>query len=75
VAVGFGLVTVGSAVGGALYHVGEVGFARGVSVESLITAAGFALLVYSLYVGVDDAVEVRRRNATSDAGRHGRGTN
>jgi threonine/homoserine/homoserine lactone efflux protein len=51
--VGFGLVTVGSALGGALYHVADVGFTLGVSIESLVTAAGFSVLVYSLYVSVD----------------------
>ena len=50
---GFGLVTVGSATGGLLYHVGDVGFTMGVTVESLITATGFAVLVYSLYTTTD----------------------
>jgi O-antigen/teichoic acid export membrane protein len=50
---GFGLVTVGSAAGGLLYHIGDVGFTMGVAAESLITATGFAVLVYSLYATTD----------------------
>lgn len=72
--VGFGLVTVGSAVGGALYHVGDVAFAVGVSIESLVTAAGFAVLVYSLYVSVDDDVDGARPGSVStNAESRGRG--
>jgi O-antigen/teichoic acid export membrane protein len=52
--VGFGLVTLGSVAGGALYHVADVGFALGASIESLVTAVGFAVLLYSLVVSVDD---------------------
>ncbi|WP_216824766.1 DUF7521 family protein [Salinigranum rubrum] len=57
--VGFGLVTAGSALGGALYHVADIGFTLGVGIESLVTAAGFGVLVYSLYVGVDDTDDTR----------------
>ena len=55
--IGFGLVTIGSAAGGLLYHVGGVGFTLGVTVESLITATGFAVLVYSLYATTDTDIE------------------
>jgi hypothetical protein len=51
--IGFGLVTLGSAAGGALYHVAGIGFTLGVAVESLVTATGFAVLVYSLYANTD----------------------
>ncbi len=57
--IGFGLVTVGSALGGALYHVADIGFTLGVGIESLVTAAGFSVLVYSLYVDVDDTGDAR----------------
>ena len=63
---GFALVTVGSAAGGALYHVAEVNFTLGVGVESLVTAAGFAVLVYSLYSRTDGdaSIDVERHSRT-----------
>lgn len=67
---GFGLVTLGSVTGGTLYHVVGVDFALGVGIESLVTAAGFTVLVYSLYVSVD---EPRRSDACSDSPETGRG--
>jgi hypothetical protein len=73
--IGFGLVTLGSAAGGVLYHLAGVAFTLGVSVESLVTAAGFAVLVYSLYVGVDAPDEHERgsESGASGAERRGRG--
>lgn len=75
--VGFALVTAGSVVGGALYHFAGVDFVLGVSIESLVTAAGFAVLVYSLYVSVDGTqTNGSRRTVTSSSdGRRKRGTN
>jgi hypothetical protein len=71
--IGFGLVTVGSAAGGALYHLGGVDFTLGVSIESLVTAAGFAVLVYSLYASVDAADEPPRTpRSASRSERRGR---
>lgn len=73
--IGFGLVTLGSAAGGALYHLAEVTFTLGVSIESLVTAAGFAVLVYSLYVGVDASDDHGHGSeaGASGAERRGRG--
>jgi small neutral amino acid transporter SnatA (MarC family) len=81
--IGFGLVTLGSAAGGALYHFAEIEMLLGVSIESLATAAGFAVLVYSLYVGVDASdeheggpeTETRTGTGTGTSGakRHERG--
>lgn len=74
---GFALVTVGSAVGGALFHVAEVDFTLGVGVESLVTAAGFAVLVYSLYsradgdTGVDVGRHSRTDSRTNEASKRG----
>ena len=75
--VGFGLVTAGSALGGALYHVADVGFTLGVSIESLVTAAGFGVLVYSLYVSVDepDDASTSTRHTTSERQGRRRGVN
>jgi O-antigen/teichoic acid export membrane protein len=69
--VGFGLVTVGSVLGGALYHVAGVGFALGVGIESLVTAVGFGVLVYSLYVSVDEPGDVSSGSRRAASGRDG----
>ena len=60
---GFGLVTLGSVVGGVLYYVGGVAPVLGVSLGSAVTAAGFAVLVHSLYVGGGGAVGPAGRDA------------
>jgi zinc transporter ZupT len=70
---GFGLVTLGSVVGGALYYVGEVAPVLRVSLGNAVTAAGFAVLVHSLYVGVDRAIVPSARNAGSSADTSGQG--
>jgi hypothetical protein len=54
--VGFGLVTVGAATGGTLYHIAGVSFTLGVFIESLMTAVGFAVLIYSLYANAEAEV-------------------
>mgnify|MGYP000604473296 CR=1 FL=1 len=48
--VGFAVITVGALVGGAVHQLASPGLRVGVLVESLITAIGFVLLAYSLYV-------------------------
>ena len=58
--VGFGLVTLGAAAGGTLHHVAGLGFTLGVVIESLMTATGFAVLVYSLYANADVGSETTR---------------
>ncbi|MFB6141531.1 MAG: hypothetical protein ABEJ26_13980 [Halosimplex sp.] len=50
-AVGIGLVTVGAILGGVLHKVLDIELAAAVSVQSVFTAAGFAVLTYSLYAG------------------------
>jgi O-antigen/teichoic acid export membrane protein len=69
---GFGLVTLGSVVGGVLYYVGDVAPVLTLSLESVVIAAGFAVLVHSLYVGVDGTVVPAVRNAGSNADTSGR---
>jgi hypothetical protein len=49
-AVGFALVTVGSALGGVLHQLFGFPLAVGQNVQSAFVAAGFAVLTYSLYV-------------------------
>lgn len=53
-AVGFGVVTLGSVLGGVVDLVadgtiGEAGLLLGVLVQSVVTALGFAIITYSLY--------------------------
>lgn len=48
--VGFGLVTLGSLVGGALHQVTGASLVLSVAVHSVFTAAGFLAVSYSLYV-------------------------
>lgn len=54
---GIGLVTVGALLGGAFHQFLDVPLAVGVSVQSIFTAAGFAVLTYSLYA--DGATEAQ----------------
>lgn len=48
-AVGFGLVTAGSAVAGVLDLLAPVTVATALAVESTFTAVGFGAILYSLY--------------------------
>lgn len=50
-AVGIGLVTVGAILGGVLHKGIDIRLAVAVSVQSIFTATGFAVLTYSLYAG------------------------
>lgn len=50
-AIGIGLVTVGAILGGVLHRVLELRLVVAVSVQSVFTATGFAVLTYSLYAG------------------------
>ncbi|MFC7076002.1 MULTISPECIES: DUF7521 family protein [Haloarcula] len=47
--VGIGLVTVGSIFAGSLHQMLDFPVATSITVESTFTAAGFAVLTYSLY--------------------------
>lgn len=51
-AVGFGVVTLGGVVGGGLNQLFGVGLQEALAVESLVSAAGFAVIGKSLYVDV-----------------------
>ncbi|MFB6304610.1 MAG: hypothetical protein ABEH47_05545 [Haloferacaceae archaeon] len=53
-ALGFALVTLGALLGGLLHQTGTE-FALSQHVQSLFTAAGFAVLVHSLYADASDA--------------------
>ncbi|MBP1921849.1 hypothetical protein J2751_000846 [Halorubrum alkaliphilum] len=48
--VGFGIVTVGALVGGVSHQIIRADLAVGIAINSLLTAVGFAVIVYSLYV-------------------------
>lgn len=48
--IGFGIVTVGSLLAGAIDVVLALSFEFGVLVHSTLVAVGFAVIVYSLYV-------------------------
>ena len=48
VAVGFGFIVVGTAVGG-LLHLGSAEVILGITVQSLFTAIGLLFIVYSIY--------------------------
>lgn len=49
--VGLVFVAGGSLLGGMLYQFGPFGFDVSVGVESVFTALGFVVVIYSLYVG------------------------
>ena len=48
--IGFGIVTVGALVGGVSHQIIGADLAVGIAANSLLTAVGFAVIVYSLYV-------------------------
>ncbi|MFB6184773.1 MAG: hypothetical protein ABEI96_09490 [Haloarculaceae archaeon] len=50
-AVGIGLVTLGTVLGGTLHQGLGVNLVESVGVQSVFTAFGFAILAYSLYAG------------------------
>jgi hypothetical protein len=50
---GLGIVTIGSLVGGLLYHTTAAGLGDAVAVQSGLSALGFAVLAYSLYADGD----------------------
>ena len=49
-AIGFGIVTVGARVGGVSHQIVGASLAVGIAIDSLLTAVGFGVIVYSLYV-------------------------
>ena len=48
-AVGFGLVTAGTVLGGVVHQLTGLSIEGGIVVESVFTALGFGVLTYSLY--------------------------
>lgn len=67
---GFALVTLGASVGGVLHVVFDVGLLTAATVQATCTAAGFGVLVHSLYV--ESAVGVERsRDRDRDRDRKG----
>jgi hypothetical protein len=49
-AIGFGIVTVGALIGGVSHQIVGASLAVGIAIDSLLTAVGFGVIVYSLYV-------------------------
>ncbi|ELK55264.1 MULTISPECIES: DUF7521 family protein [Haloferax] len=49
-ALGFGVVTLGAMLGGALDVILNVDLATGLLIDSVLTLIGFAVITYSLYV-------------------------
>lgn len=47
---GFGIVTVGALLGGVSHQLIGASLAVGIAIDSLLTAVGFAVIVYSLYL-------------------------
>lgn len=58
VAVGFGLIVVGSILGGLVHLLGDA-VALGVAIQSTFTAAGFVALLHSLYASTSHTTVVR----------------
>jgi hypothetical protein len=54
-AVGIGLLTAGAALGGVLHQVVGLGLESSVSVQSVFTAVGFAVMTYSLFTDASPA--------------------
>jgi hypothetical protein len=54
-AVGIGLLISGAALGGTLHQFAGLGLETSVSVQSVFTAVGFAVMTYSLFAEVSSA--------------------
>ncbi|MFC5135657.1 MULTISPECIES: DUF7521 family protein [Haloferacaceae] len=48
--IGFGVITVGALIAGVSHQFIGADLAVGIAIDSLLTAAGFAVIVYSLYL-------------------------
>jgi hypothetical protein len=48
--VGFGIVTVGALLGGVSHQIIGADLAVGIAIDGVLTAVGFAVIVYSLYL-------------------------
>ena len=48
--IGFGVVTVGALLGGVSHQIIGADLAVGIAIDGLLTAVGFAVIVYSLYL-------------------------
>lgn len=48
-AAGFGVITLGTFLGGAVDQLLDAGFELGLLIESMLVAVGFGVVVYSLY--------------------------
>jgi len=48
--IGFGIVTVGALIGGVSHQLVGADLAVGIAIDSALTALGFGVIVYSLYV-------------------------
>lgn len=68
--VGIGLVTAGAILGGALHQIADLPLELSVSVQSVFTAAGFAVLTYSLYT---EGTHERTPEPVGRSGGHGNG--
>ncbi len=53
-AIGFGLLTLGALLGGVLHQFAGISLEVSVSVQSVFTAVGFAVMTYSLFVDIVD---------------------
>ena len=49
-ALGFGVITVGALFGGVAHQFVSASIVSGVLINSILTAAGFAIITYSLYM-------------------------
>jgi phage tail protein X len=56
-AAGFGLVTLGLLFGGGIHQLLGLDLLAGLLAQRVLTVAGFALLVYSLYAHVEESPE------------------
>ncbi|MDR5671915.1 putative membrane protein [Halalkaliarchaeum sp. AArc-CO] len=48
--IGFAIVTIGAVSAGVLHHLFKVELEAGIAINSILTAIGFAVVTYSLYV-------------------------
>lgn len=55
-ALGLGIVTAGALVGGVIFHTTQAVLSSAIAVQSTISAIGFTVLAYSLYLDAETSI-------------------
>jgi hypothetical protein len=68
-ATGIGLLTFGALLGGLLHQAADIGLRASVSIQSVFTAVGFAVMTYSLFADITEESSRTRSGVSTDDSR------